>query len=137
MDRNLSGFREISHTADWALQVWAPDLTGLLVQAAQGMFSLMEIQIDPRFTFEKEIKVTAEDAESLLVSFLSELLFLCEMDGLGFNQFNVKNDGLELTAIATGAKIVSQRKEIKAVTYHNLEIRSTETGLEAVIVFDV
>ena len=36
-----SGFREREHTADWELEVWAPDLPGLLVQAARGMYWLM------------------------------------------------------------------------------------------------
>jgi SHS2 domain-containing protein len=36
-----------------------------------------------------------------------------------------------------GGHLVEQRKEIKAVTYHNLSIRETERGLEAEIVFDV
>jgi SHS2 domain-containing protein len=36
-----------------------------------------------------------------------------------------------------GAPIQTQSKEIKAVTYHNLEIRETSRGLEVSIVFDV
>lgn len=137
MDRNLSGFREISHTADWALEVWAPDLSRLLVQAALGMYSLMEIQLDSQIQFKKMFKIQAEDAESLLVTFLSELLFFCEMEQTGFTQFELDMDGLEVTATGTGSKIIAQRKEIKAVTYHNLKIQATETGLQAVVVFDV
>ena len=32
-----SGFQERPHTADWALDVWAPDLIGLLQQAARKL----------------------------------------------------------------------------------------------------
>jgi len=35
-EKSLSGFEEIRHTADWALRVWAPDLSTLFTQAAQG-----------------------------------------------------------------------------------------------------
>jgi SHS2 domain-containing protein len=36
-----------------------------------------------------------------------------------------------------GAALVSMSKAIKAVTYHNLQIRKTERGVEVEIVFDV
>ena len=34
------GFREHAHTADWELEVWAPDLPALLEQAAHGMYAI-------------------------------------------------------------------------------------------------
>jgi len=40
MDNSQSGFREREHTADWELQVWAPSFSGLLEQAARGMYAL-------------------------------------------------------------------------------------------------
>ena len=42
------GYREIEHTADWELKVWAPDLRGLLEQAARGMYALSGIILDIR-----------------------------------------------------------------------------------------
>ena len=36
-----------------------------------------------------------------------------------------------------GGAVRSMEKEIKAVTFHNLEIRETGRGLEVEIVFDV
>ncbi|MFC2053874.1 archease, partial [Chloroflexota bacterium] len=36
MKREIAGFREIEHTADWELEVWAPDILELLKQAAIG-----------------------------------------------------------------------------------------------------
>ncbi len=41
-----SGFREKDHTADWELEVWAPDLPGLLVEAARGMYWLMGARLE-------------------------------------------------------------------------------------------
>ena len=52
------GYEEISHTADWALRVWADDLAGLLVESAQGMnwLSGAELAESPRTkkTFETQ-----------------------------------------------------------------------------------
>ena len=132
-----AGFREQPHTADWALDVWAPDLVGLLWQAARGMYALMHIrlQTEPRETYRFEI--AAPDRETLLVTFLAELLYFTQRDAVGFDRIDLIYDGERLMTEAEGAPIESIAKEIKAVTYHNLAVRETERGVEATIVFDV
>jgi len=132
-----SGYQEIPHTADWALRVWAADLPTLFAQAAQGMYALMEtsLQASPRVT--RRIDLEAPDVESLLVAFLSELLYAGEADGLAFDRLEVTCDPPRLAALLQGAPIAEQRKEIKAVTYHHLAVQATPTGWEVTIVFDV
>lgn len=154
-----SGFKEIAHTADWELEVWAPDLASLFEQAAQGMLCLMgmrlanepasEIQpaVDvvtsqkrpgaPVRRVEHRIRLQAADGESLLVAFLSEILYLFEQHGLGFDRFEITIQGNSLECRCSGAPALSVEKEIKAVTYHNLNIRRTERGVEVCLVFDV
>jgi SHS2 domain-containing protein len=131
------GFQEQPHTADWALDVWAPDLIGLLQQAAVGMYALMHArpQAEPRETYRFEM--TALDRETLLVTFLSELLYFTQRDDVAFDQFDLVQVGERLMAEVEGAPIESIAKEIKAVTYHNLAVRETARGLETTIVFDV
>ena len=131
------GFQEQPHTADWALDVWAPDLVGLLQQAAVGMYALMHarLQAEPRETYRFEI--AALDRETLLVTFLSELLYFTQRDDVAFDQFDLIQEGERLMAEVAGAPIESIAKEIKAVTYHNLAVRETARGLETTIVFDV
>jgi SHS2 domain-containing protein len=131
------GFQEQPHTADWALAVWAPTMVDLLQQAAHGMYALMHarLQAGPRETYRFEI--AAPDRETLLVMFLSELLYFTQRDNVGFEQFDLGYDGGRLRAEVEGAPIESVAKEIKAVTYHSLAVRETERGLEATIVFDV
>ena len=132
-----SGFQEQPHTADWALDVWASDLVSLLQQAASGMYALMHarLQAEPRETYRFEI--AALDRETLLVTFLSELLYFTQRDDVAFDQFDLIQVGERLMAEVAGAPIESIAKEIKAVTYHNLAVRETARGLEATIVFDV
>jgi len=87
---------------------------------------------------QRSITLRGLDAESLLVQFLSELLWFQQQENLGFNWFSIEvDDRFVLKAELRGASITSLDKEIKAVTYHNLQVVSTETGLNAVIVFDV
>src|SRR5512143_2932392 len=125
------GFQEQPHTADWALAVWAPDLIGLLEQAARGMYALMQarLQAEPREAYRFEI--VAPDRETLLVTFLSELLYFTQRDDVAFDQFDLQYAGQRMIAEAEGAPIETLAKEIKAVTYHNLDVRTTERGLEA------
>jgi len=137
VEKQFSGYLEISHTADWALKVWAPDLPGLFEQAAHGMYALLQIKLQPGGRYECPVDLEAEDAEGLLVSFLSELLYLTEQEGLGFDAFTLVIEGSHLSGCMNGAPVESQRKEIKAVTYHNLAILKTEQGVETTIVFDV
>lgn len=133
----LQGFEEIEHTADWALRVWAPSPSELFRQAAIGMNSLCEVKLDQSTRIEEKLELSAIDLESLLVSFLSELVYYGEEEATAFDRFSIEINGVRLKAEMVGAPVVSRKKEIKAVTYHNLEIVETDSGFEVVIVFDV
>jgi SHS2 domain-containing protein len=134
---DIYGFREIEHTADKELEVWAPDLGMLLEQAARGMYAISGIQIQAGLRQERVFEIHYADDESMLVRFLSELLFLCEESRLAFDAFDLRLNHDTLIAAVYGAPVVEQAKEIKAVTYHNLEVRQNEQGLCVRIVFDV
>ena len=132
-----TAYREIEHTADWELEVWAPDLPALLETAARGMYALSQTQLADDARESRDFEIPFMDRESLLVDFLAELLFLGEGEGLAMDKFNFTFDGNTLKIHAWGAPIQHQAKEIKAVTYHHLQIRATENGLSVNIVFDV
>jgi SHS2 domain-containing protein len=133
----LAGYQEIAHTADWELFVWAPAMPALLEHAARGMYSLMTARLRSSPRQVRDFEIYFQDNESLLVSFLAELLLLYELENIGFDTFNLQIESDHLIANLSGMPVKSIAKEIKAVTYHNLAIRCTATGLEANIVFDV
>ena len=89
----------------------------------------------------RTIEIDAPDGEALLVTFLSELVFIAENESMGFDTFRLETaqhtGSYTLHADLDGAPIEQLAKPIKAVTYHNLEIRATDDGLEVEIVFDV
>jgi len=132
-----SGFIEVAHTADWAMRVWSDNLNCLFEQAALGMYSLMEIKLDNGQRVTDSIILENLDLESLLVSFLSELLYKVESEGLAYDQVSVEVNEHHLKAQLEGSPITNQKKEIKAVTFHNLVIVLTEGKYEVTIVFDV
>lgn len=127
----------MEHTADWELFVWGPDLIALLEEAARGMYRLMGVQVSQESRRHRRLEIPADDREQLLVSFLDELLFLADSEGLAFDGFLLSVDGSRLLARLEGGSIVAGREDIKAVTYHRLEVRDTPFGLETRIVFDV
>ena len=131
------GFEEISHTADWSVRVWAQDLPSLFAESARAMNALAGTVTGagPRVkrTFESE----GSDAESLLVAFLSELVYFQEQENLAFDTFDIQIRDSHISVNMEGTQITSVDKAIKAVTYHNLKIETTQRGVEVVIVMDV
>ena len=132
-------FEEVEHTADRALRIYGSDLRELMVNAAQGMNSLMVKEPPATSTpLEKSVVLEAMDAEGLLVEWLSELAFWAETEMLVFFRFELYDvSPTRLKATLYGSKANKLEKHIKAVTYHNLKIVRTDAGLSAVVVFDV
>lgn len=138
MVKNQSGFKEIQHTADLALSVWAENLKELFKNSLKGMYQLIGISSN----FEQgnnaiQIALQAEDSESLLVSFLSECLFFVLNKRLFLVPEELEiNDG-KLICKMQVFSINKINKEIKAVTFHNLRVNHNNNGYEVIIVFDV
>ncbi len=131
------GFEEIQHTADVALRVWSRELPELFVEAARGLNALAgAVPVSGRGV-RRTFQAEAPDAESLLVAFLSELIYYAEQENLGFEAFDVHIADNRISVVMEGAPLAALRKAIKAVTFHNLAIRRNEHGYEVEIVFDV
>jgi len=142
------GFEEISHTADWSVRVWADDLPSLFAESARAMNLLAGVETVSSSRVKRTFKIEGMDVESLLVAFLSELVYYQEQENLAFNQIDLQIEEPALTGTAVpngqklkvemeGAEITFVDKAIKAVTYHNLKVERTERRLEVIIVFDV
>jgi SHS2 domain-containing protein len=131
------GYEEIPHTADWSIRVWARNLEELLVESAQGMYWLAGAELAEEPRIKKTFEAEESDGESLLVAFLSELVYYAEQENLGFDDFDIQIKNGRLKAELEGAPLKSLSKAIKAVTWHNLNINKTARGLEVEIVFDV
>lgn len=133
-----AGFREIAHTADWSVEVWAPDYESLLRTAAKAMFSLMNPVTRPDVDHQKVIEIQAGDAESLLILFLNELLYFVESEQVLFEcvDFHLEPE-FRLKAVLAGRGVLQLDKLIKAVTFHEVNILPGPAGLTVKIVFDV
>jgi len=131
------GYQEIDHTADIALRVWGEDFQTLLRQAAYGLYGLMGVVPHAETPVAGYFVLQQDSLETILVDFLSELLFLAEEKGQLFDSFSFDEQDDELNIRMAGQKILSQERYVKAVTFHDLDVRQTDCGYEATITFDV
>ena len=131
-------FEEIEHTADIAIRVWGRDLAELFASAAYGMACQIADASAAPTTIERAIELTAYDAETLLVAWLGELLYLGERDGAIFTEFDMQEvTPNRLRAVARGRRAPEQHQHIKAATFSDLEIVHTGAEYETTVVFDV
>jgi SHS2 domain-containing protein len=132
-----NGFKEIPHSADLALEVRASSLPGLFVEAARGLYSLMQLSCAKGKVVLREIKLEEDDLENLLVSFLNELLADIQQNEIIYNRFNLKIDHFSLQGKLTGRRNGGVKREIKATTYHELKIIKIGSGFKTTITFDI
>ena len=124
-----TAYVEIEHTADWAIRVYGTTLPELFVNAATGMYSLMADASSVASLVEREIAVKGVDAEALLVNWLNELLYHTEMDGEIFCEFCIQSfEQTRLRAVVKAGRGGALKKQIKAVTFHNLRITPADGG---------
>jgi SHS2 domain-containing protein len=135
-------FEVINHTADIGIVVYGADIKQVFTNAALGLFSLMadlkNIQEDVR----REVQLSAEDVEVLLVEWLNELIYIAEVEHIIFKRFEINDlSKTNLKATCFGEKIKPKqhklKREIKAATYHMLRLNKEDGSYKVQIIFDV
>jgi SHS2 domain-containing protein len=132
----------LDHTADIGLKAYGENLSEAFSNAAKGMFDIITDKSEIDTIGEYEVHLKAPDLEQLLVDWLSELLFLNTANNLVFGFFKVKVNKKKCTLIAHvfGEKYnITKHKigvEIKAVTYHILEVRKKKP-IYVQVLFDI
>ena len=133
----MKRFEEIEHTADWAFRAFGRDQKELFENAAFALFELEGSAADPS-VIARHVTVGGIDYESLLVNWLSELLYLQETRGETYSRFIVEElTPTILSATIHGAPSGPLNKFVKAVTYHDLKIEQSAEGWQATVVVDV
>ena len=142
MPTNPQGsFQFIDHTADVGMLVKADTLEGMFETAALGFTELITRVDSLKCLIQRQFKLQEEDIETLLVSWLQELLYLLDTEDLIFGRFQVNLKDLALEATAWGEvfdpAMHTMKTEIKAVTYHQLEVVEDDQGWKAQVIFDI
>ena len=134
-------YRLRDHTADVAVEATAPSLAGVFAAVADGLAAAMCDEV-PATGDRFEIEVRAESREALLFDYLDDLIYQRDVRAVlpVDNQVEVREDGGEwvVTGSARGVPLDQlSAREIKAVTYSEMDLSETDDGWHAYVVFDV
>ena len=133
-------FEELDHTADVLMRVRGATVSELFSDAGRAMFHVMYGSCEDRGVV-RRFALAAEDLESLLIDYLSELLFIADAENLVFCTFDVAIRGTRLSAVVTGEPFDPARHSdgslIKGVSYFGLEIVKEEDAYVVDIIFDI
>lgn len=137
---NDRGFSPVEHTADIGLKLWGPAAEDLFYSGLIGLRYLVDRSVcSSRAVPEtRTIEIDSPDMESLLVDFLNELLYMINSE----NWIPDEIDDISITGTSLRCSIKGSDngpdtgREIKAATYHNLEIHKNDDILSAIIYFD-
>jgi len=142
-----AGFEFREHTADVQVRSWGSSLEEAFSQTAYSLMATITPdlkKITPKI--EKKITIKAEDKEALLFDFLSEFLYIFDVDELVFSQIYVRkiekfNDNYKLQATLKGEKFDLDKHEIgievKAITYSFMNIEEKHESTIIDIVYDI
>ena len=132
--------RAVDHTGDAGIEVTAPSRAELMRRALLGMASLM-VGGDIRERERRTISIEGADDEDLLHDFLAAALNLFLVDGFIWRDVAVEDRGSRIEAELRGERLDRARHEyrgeIKAVTYHQINVNETNGAWQARVIFDI
>ena len=129
-------------TADAGIKAYGNTLEETFENAALAMFEVITDTNAIKPEIKREIQVESEDEYALLYDWLSEFLVILDSEFLVFSKFDVKieKNGEEyvLNGTAWGEEFNPEkhesRAEVKAVTYHLMDIKKDNGYMVQVIV---
>jgi len=128
----------IDHTADIGIRIVSGDVRGLFEEAARALIDIMGARSNEG---RNHIRISIEglDQSDVLVRWLQEILYRVEVEDLRISHVEVLDVNPQgLTALVAGTNDPTELlEEIKAVTYHNLEIVEVDNHVETTIIFDI
>jgi SHS2 domain-containing protein len=135
-------FEVIDHTADIGIVAHGGDIKQVFANAALGLFNLMADLDDFKEDLQRELELSAEDVEILLVEWLNELIYIFDVEHIIFKRFEIE----ELTSARIRARCFGQKmkpgqhklkREVKAATYHMLQISKEDGSYRVQVIFDI
>jgi SHS2 domain-containing protein len=138
----MKRFEILNHTADIGIIVHGANLKTLFENAGEAFFHLITDLRKVRRRIERRVNLEGESLDRLMVDWLSELLYLHDVENLLFKGFNVDaagEDGLRATVkgepFQEGIHVI--KTEVKAVTYHQIEVRREDGRWRAQVILDL
>lgn len=133
-------YKILSHIADLRVRVSGKSLDHLFYEAMRGMMEYMELEGGlSRDKTKRRITLTASGATVLLIDFLSEVLSSAQVNREIYTDLHfIRFSETSLVADVMGQKVKGFKNDIKAVTFHEAEIKKNEKGeWETLLVYDI
>ncbi len=130
----------LDHPADLKIKAFGKDLSEVFMNMALAIASEQLPAQNQLQTPAEEIVVESDSLESLFVDWLSEILYRGEVNKKVYDDFKItefSKEPFKIKAKIRGVAVESKNIDIKAVTYHELEIRKVDDHWEGVVVFDI
>jgi SHS2 domain-containing protein len=132
-------------TSDAAFEATGTNLSRLFNSCGAALFDVMVDLENIEPAEEQAVRLSADDIEGLLYEWLSQLVYLKDVERKLYSRFNVTvsegQDGCKLEGSIAGEAFDNVRHEaradIKAVTYYRLKIEKTDAGYRAFVVLDL
>jgi protein archease len=127
----------LQHTADVRLHVTAATLEELFVDALRGLMEVMGTGKSACPPLSEAIEVESVDVTALLVDFLNEALVRAVVNrrfftGASFASLTETRVAATLTSVPAELE-----EDVKAVTYHEAEVRRDGGGWTTMLVLDI
>lgn len=134
-------YEHFEHTADVGIRGIGETLEESFEMAGKALFAVMINLDNVEITDELSIEVEGENSEDLLYNWLSELIFLMNVEEKVFSDFSVKIEGNQLRGRVRG-EVINYNKhelltEVKAITYSQILVEQKENSWIAQCIVDV
>ncbi len=139
MQNYNSKFKILPHTADLKIRANGTTKEKLFQNALLAMLESQKPKIINSGKVQREIKIKSLDLSSLLVDFLNEALYSSQTNQETYFEVQFKKiSDNEIEANLFGQKVARFGQEIKAATFHDLEIKQRENhSWEVIVLFDI
>ncbi|PIR02324.1 MAG: hypothetical protein CO144_01030 [Candidatus Nealsonbacteria bacterium CG_4_9_14_3_um_filter_35_11] len=135
----MKRYEILEHKADLKIRAFGKRKRELFLNMLFGMAESQKPEIKKIKRIKRKIKIKSLDSESLLVDFLSEVLYLSQVNKEVY--FKIEFDkfaDIEIEGKLIGQKVERFGEDIKAVTYYGLDIRQLKNKIwEATVLFDI
>jgi len=133
-------YRILPHPADIRLEIISSCKEDLFQGALEGMAYILQPDISKKSTLKKEqIEIYSLDINTLLVDFLNEVLAKSDIYDYIFDKVKIERLTDDcIKGMIEGRSVKEFSKEIKAATYHGLNINQDKNGdWKAIVLFDI
>jgi SHS2 domain-containing protein len=142
MDSERPDFTVLNHTADMGISVHGTDIRKLFEKAALAMMDIMVKRKSAEKTYKIKLSLDEKDLPELMVRWLGEILYLFAgekevVTGIGIDVISPSHLDATLEVVPFDPELHEILCEIKAVTYHQIEVAEKNDFWEAKVFFDL